>query len=281
MKNILVCLDADEIALPFDILLAYDIYDAVLPYTAVTKEKAARIARDALFARGEKGVKHVVLFVSGSNLQTCEEIYQEVKKQMFPPFVISIIIDPRGAYTTSSAIISRINQLLKKKKIGSLKNKKVTILAGTGPIGVATALSLSELGCKVVITSRDEQKAKNIADMIEDKTGKKVAGLKAADDEEIYSACKDSDIVIATGAPKTTLLKKEVIEKLNASVIADVSTVPPFGVEFSGLRNSVGINGFRIGALKNKIEKKILESAIKKTAYFDRKEILKIALSYV
>ena len=58
------------------------------------------------------------------------------------PWGNSIIVDPRGGYSTAAAAVAKTFGASMEKGMGSLEGKKVTVLAGTGPVGQTAAQNL-------------------------------------------------------------------------------------------------------------------------------------------
>jgi Methylene-tetrahydromethanopterin dehydrogenase, N-terminal. len=140
-KPIFIFLDTDKHASPFDILTVIDLIPdvVVLKYEQVTPDDAEKIIYDAMFPRGPKGAKFTKVFVNGKDLNTVNAIVERLRKIMFPPFELAVIVDPRGSYTTASAAVLKTLQLSMKLGLGSFEGKSVTVLAGTGPVGIAAA----------------------------------------------------------------------------------------------------------------------------------------------
>ena len=136
LKTVFIFLDAGKHAGPFDILTVKDVLPNVetVKYENVTAEDAEKIVYDAMFPRGPEGAKHTKLFISGSDLERSNEILRKAKDCMFPPFELSIIVDPKGAYTTASAAVAKTLELSLEKGYGNLENRTIAVLAGTGPV---------------------------------------------------------------------------------------------------------------------------------------------------
>lgn len=271
LPYILFFLDTDKHASAFEICIAYDAgFDKVVPYETVTPEDAQRICQDAIFSRGPKGIKHSCFFIGGSDLKKAEEINKIVTSTMTPPFEAPIIIDPHGAYTTAASIIAKAEQGLSRIGINNLKDKVAVVLAGTGPVGRTSAMLCAQLGFKVYITSRTEEKAKAIAEEISPKTKVKIEGIQAATQEEIYQAIKDAALVICTGSPGTEIISRDTLTKLKGrKVIVDANAVPPLGVselrpkdDLKEIASGIyGIGALVVGNLKYRLEREILTDA--------------------
>ena len=290
-KKVFIFLDTDKHASPFDILTTIDVFpDAqILKYEDVTVEDAEKIVYDAMFPRGQEGAKHTKIFINGRDFKRVNEILEKAKKCMFPPFELSIIVDPRGAYTTASAAVAKTMELSMKKGFGGLENKTVAVLAGTGPVGQTAARLYTSEKAKVIVTSRDLQRASSLATKINEEFGEeKVRGMEAQTPDDIGKAIKEAEIVLSAGAAGTQLLPLNVLKEYgkNCKIVADINAIPPLGVE--GLKskaegeeilpNIFGIGALAIGKLKNKIEIELIKRAAEEPkGIFDYKIAYEIA----
>lgn len=290
-KKIFVFLDTDKHASPFDILTTIDIFpDAtILKYENVTVEDAERIVYDAMFPRGPEGAKHTKIFINGRDFKRANEILEKIKKCMFPPFEIGIIIDPRGAYTTASAAVAKTLELSLEKGFGDLENKPVTVLAGTGPVGQTAARLYAAEKANVIVTSRDLHRSSSVATKInEELEGERARGTEAKTQEEIGKAIEKAEIILSAGAAGTQLLSLDTLKECgkNCKIVADINAIPPLGVE--GLKskadgeeilpNIFGIGALAIGKLKNKTEAGLIKRAAEEPkGTFDYKTAYEIA----
>ena len=293
-KNVIIFLDTDKYASPFDMLVAIDLYPnaQIINYSNVEIEDAKRLIQDAMFPRGPEGAKHTKVFIGGQDVDKALGILDVVKKSMFPPFELSIIIDPRGAYTTASSAVAKTMKLFQEKGFGEFKGKTATILAGTGPVGVVAAKLFASEGGNVILTSRKLDRAKDAANKInEELETKQVYGVQASNPEETGRAIKDADVILACGAAGFQLLPLSILEKYGkkCKVLGDINAVPPLGIE--GLKathkgkeftpGKFGIGALAIGPLKIQIEGEMFKRAIEspsgivdyKTAYEIAKKI--------
>jgi len=270
MPFLLFFLDTEPHVSPFDISLAYDVgFDAVIPYGGVKVDDARGITQDALFSRGPRGVKRSTFLIGGKSLEEAERILAVVKECMFPPFEASVVIDPHGAYTTSAALVAKVEEGM--KRLGMKGDVKAVVLAGTGPVGMASASLLSQLGLRVYLTSRKEERAKKSAQEILQRWGARVEGIQVNDQEKTFEVLKDASVVVASGTPGVELVSEQTLERLaeGRRIMVDVNAVPPSGI--AGLRpdydlkefrpGSFGIGALAVGRLKNKTEKEILRRA--------------------
>ena len=290
-EKVFIFLDTDKHASPFEILIAIDIFpDAkILKYENVTAEDAEKIVYDAMFPRGPEGAKHTKLFIGGSDFKRANEILEKAEKCMFPPFELSIIIDPKGAYTTASAAVAKTLGLSLEKGHGDLENKTVAVLAGTGPVGQTAARLYAVERANIIVTSRQLHRASSVATKInEEFEDERVHGVEAQTSEEVGKAIEKAEIILSAGAAGVQLLTLDVLKECgrNCKIVADVNAIPPLGVE--GLKseadgeevllNIFGIGALAIGKLKNKVEAELIKRAAKEpNGIFDYKVAYEIA----
>ena len=294
-KKVFIFLDTDKHASPFDILTTIDVFpDAtILKYESVTAEDAEKIVYDAMFPRGPEGAKHTKIFINGRDFKMVNEILERAKKCMFSPFELSVVVDPRGAYTTASAAVAKTLELSIEKGFGGLEGKNVTILAGTGPVGQTAARLYASEKANVVVTSRELQKASSVAVKInEELEEERARGVEAQTPDEVGKAIANADIILSAGAAGTQLLPMDVLREYGKKcrIVADINAIPPLGVE--GLKskaegeeflpNIFGIGALTIGKLKNKVEVELIRRAAEEPkGIFDYKMAYEIAKKLV
>ncbi len=262
-KITMMFLDTDKHASPFEVLTFIDLFPEahILLYSNITPDDAKKLIQDAMFSRGSKNTK---IFIGGSDVDRALEILDVARKTMFPPFEMPIIVDPRGAYTTAAGAVGKIYMLSIKLGLGEFKDKNVTILAGTGPVGVAATKIFALEGANVIVTSRSLSRAEALATRINREVGvDRVKGVQVASPEEAGRAIENSEIILATGAAGVLLLPLSILKSFGkrCKIVADVNAVPPLGIE--GLKPDddgrevipgvYGIGALKIGALKNRI----------------------------
>jgi methylene-tetrahydromethanopterin dehydrogenase len=275
MKNILIYFDMDKRPSPFDILFAYDVgFDIVLPFSGVTVDEVTPLVQDAMFPRGPKGAKHTTIFFGGSDLDAVEKMAKTAKKTMFPPFQLSIAVDPKGAHTTSSSIVAKVLEALAMKG-ETLEGKKAAVLGGCGRVGRVTSRILAKEG--VAVTAVDVvEDVTTIATQIAGMAGGKVEGVVATSPQEIVAAAKECEIVVAAGPAGVELVPEESVAQLKKCLVAaDVNAVPPAGI--AGIKAKydkrekdgiLTIGALAIGNLRNKIESQMLKTAMESEGLF-------------
>jgi len=290
-KKVFIFLDTDKHASPFDILTTIDVFPdaALLKYENVTVEDAEKIVYDAMFPREPEGAKHTKIFINGRDFKLANEILEKIKQCMFSPFELSIIIDPRGAYTTASAAVAKSLELSLQKGLGSLENKTVTVLAGTGPVGQTAARLYAMEKANVIITSRDLHRSLSVATKInEEFEGERARGVEAQTLEEVGKALEKANVILSAGAAGVQLLPLNILKKYgkNCKIVADINAIPPLGVEelkpnVDGeefLLNVLGIGALAIGKLKNLVEVELIKRAAEEPrGIFDYKKAYEIA----
>ncbi len=274
-KTVIIFLDTDKHASPFDILIAIDLYPEaqILHYSDVNLRDAKRIIQDAMFPRGPGGAKHTKIFIGGQDVEKALGILEIAKKSMFPPFELAVIVDPRGAYTTASAAVGKTLALFIEKGFGDFNGKNATVLAGTGPVGQVAARLYALEGCNIIVTSRKLQRAKKVASKINEEFGaEKASGAQASAPDEIAESIRKADVVLSAGAAGIQLLPLDILKDYGkrCKVVGDINAVPPIGIE--GLKptdNGVeflpgiwGIGALAIGSYKSQIEAELFKRAV-------------------
>jgi len=193
-----------------------------------------------MFPRGPEGTKHTKIFINGRDFKRVNEILEKIKKSMFPPFELSIIIDPRGAYSTAAAVVAKSLELSLIKGFGKLEGRSVAVSAGTGSVGQTAARLYASEKANVIFTSRDLQRASEVAAKInEEALSESVRGFQALTPEETEKAVADAEIILSAGAAGTQLLPLNTLKEYGrkCKIVADINAIPPLGVE--GLKSTV------------------------------------------
>ncbi|MEM2081297.1 MAG: methylene-tetrahydromethanopterin dehydrogenase N-terminal domain-containing protein [Candidatus Bathyarchaeia archaeon] len=273
-KKVFVFLDTDKYCSPFDMLVALDAFpdSMIFKYENVTDEDAPKIVYDLLFPRGPEGAKHTKIFINGSNFDMVNKVVEATLKCMkSAPWGNSIIVDPRGGYSTAAAAVAKTLGLSLEKGFGDLGGKNVTVLAGTGPVGQTAARIYASEKANVTISSRSMAKGQAVADKINKEVGaERVKVVEVASPEQTASAIKNAEIILAAGAGGIQLLSKADLDKASkCRIVADINAIKPLGVEGLGSNDDgkelkpglYGIGALAIGKLKIKIEKEMITRA--------------------
>ena len=274
-KTVFVFLDTDKYCSPFDMLVAIDAFpdSMIFKYENVTDEDAPKIVFDLLFPRGPMGAAHTKIFINGSNFDMVNAVVAATQKCMkSAPWGNSIIVDPRGGYSTAAGAVAKTLGASLEKSFGPLEGKNVTVLAGTGPVGQTAARIYAAEKANVTITTRTMAKGQAVADKINEEVGaKRVKVVEVRSSEKTGEAIKDAEIVLAAGAGGIQLLSAAELDKYGAKckIVADINAIKPVGVEGLGSNDDgkelkpgvYGIGALAIGSLKIKIEKQMIKRA--------------------
>ncbi len=271
-KTVFVFLDTDKYCSPFDMLVAIDAFpdSMIFKYENVSDVEAPKIVFDLLFPRGPEGAKHTKVFINGSNFEMIEKVVEATQKAMkSAPWGNSIIVDPRGGYSTAAAAVAKTFGVAMEKSFGSLEGKKVTVLAGTGPVGQTAARIYAAEKADVTITSRTMAKGQAVADKINAEVGaQRVKVVEVTKPEQTAYAVKDAEIVLSAGAGGIQLLSQAQISA-SCKIVADINAIKPLGVEGLGSNDDgkeikpgvFGIGALAIGKLKIKTETEMIKRA--------------------
>jgi hypothetical protein len=273
-KTVFVFLDTDKYCSPFDMLVAIDAFpdSMIFKYENVTSEEAPKIVYDMLFPRGPEGAKHTKVFINGSNFEMVEKVVEATQKAMkSAPWGNSIIVDPRGGYSTAAAAVAKTFGAAMQKGFGSLESKKVAVLAGTGPVGQTAARIYAAEKANVTITSRSLAKGQLVAYKINQEcNAQRVSVIEVTKPEQTTEAIKDAEIILSAGAGGIQLLSAEDLNKSPlCKIVADNNAIKPLGVEGLApnddgkeLKPGVyGIGALAIGKLKIKTETEMIKRA--------------------
>ena len=226
MKRLLFQFDTDAHPSVFDTVIAYDSgADHVITHSNVSPDNVKMLVEGTIFTRAPKDKKNTAIFVGGSNMVDGEKVYAAVQRTFFQDFRVSVMLDSNGSNTTAAAAVAKL------QSSSTLKNKRIVILAGTGPVGQRTAVMLTKEGAKVTITSRSTTHVQEVCQKIKDTFDVEVTPLEAKSHDERAKAIENAQVVVATGATGIELLSPEHWQdNPNIEMIADANATPPLGV---------------------------------------------------
>lgn len=287
-KTILIQLDPDAHASVFDRVVAIDSkVDELFSYANVQPDQVRDLVHGAIFTRGPKDLKNTALFIGGGNVEKSEALLAKALAAMVPEYGlrVSVLFDANGCNTTAAAAVRIAAKSL------DLKDKKVLILAGTGPVGQRASLLLAKLGAKVFLSSRTTEKARAAVVSLGKKIGDSPApvAIQIANEVELIKALDGVELVISTGAAGVCLLPEK-IRKTNGSLkmVVDLNAVPPLGIEGTSvmdkgvIRDGVVCYGaIGVGDLKMKIHRAAIEALFTRNdQVMDASEVYEIALNF-
>ena len=227
MKKILVQLDSDLHASVFDTIAAYDSgADRVLQYGGVSPEDVQDLVYGAIFTRGPDTLQNSAVFVGGSDVGLGEEMLDITRNSFVGPLKVSVMLDSNGCNTTAAAAVAKMVSEV------DLSDRPVTILAGTGPVGMRAAALFAQEGARVTLTSRTRERAEEVAASIGDRFGVDVTGMAAEAEDEVRDAVEGAEGVLCAGPPQVMLLPESIwVEHPTLKVMGDLNAVPPLGIE--------------------------------------------------
>lgn len=136
------------------------------------------------------------------------------------------MLDSNGCNTTAAAAVAKLAGAV------DVKGKKVVVLAGTGPVGLRSALFFAGEGANVTLTSRKMDRAKDACALLKEKFGVEAEPAESGDDASVRKVLEGAVVVLSTGAAGKMLLPESVWkghETLKA--LGDLNAVPPSGIE--------------------------------------------------
>lgn len=233
-RSILHMLDPMPHNSPFDVNMALDAgFDVLMPYNNVKIDNVHGLVQDAIFSRGPSGIKQTAVFIGGRDLGLAMDMISKCKQAMVPPFEISVLADPSGAFTTAAALVACVEQQLQLKHQKSLKDCKALVFGGTGPVGIATGIIAALEGADTTIIDHlSAETANELAKEYNRRFNCNLKGAVANNNAEKIALIRDADIVFCTAKAGIQVLSAEVVAQgQQLKVAGDVNAVPPMGIE--------------------------------------------------
>jgi hypothetical protein len=228
MKTILIQLDTDPFPSTFDRVVAIDAgVDELFSYGGVTPDSVEPLVHGAIFTRRPSDLMKTAIFVGGSNVAAGETLLKAVRKSLFGPFKVSIMMDSNGSNTTAAATV------LAAAKHLDLANTTAVILGGTGPVGCRAAQLLLGHGATVRLVSRSLDRSAATCQMLSNLTDNaKLTPHESSTESGLASACEGANLLIAAGAAKTRLISAGQLSSMTSlKLMIDLNAVAPSGIE--------------------------------------------------
>jgi methylenetetrahydrofolate/methylenetetrahydromethanopterin dehydrogenase (NADP+) len=229
VKRILIQLDTDAHASPFDAIAAYDAgVDIVLAYPRIAPDDLADVVQGAMFPRGPQGLANTAFWVGGSNVRDGEAVFAAAQKLFFDPFRPSIMLDSDGSNTTAAAGLARVRSAV------DLEGRRAAVI-GVGPVGLRTAELLRREGAEVTmltfppdVIEGSFRRASGIP--IAEEAGFTVIEPEASD--ELDDALGGHVAVLAAGPAGMQVLRRSGWAGVDGlQVVVDYSAADPVGIE--------------------------------------------------
>ncbi len=277
-RSILHMLDPMPHVSPFDINMAADSgFDNIFTYEDVTLEQVHGLVQDVIFSRSPAGIKQTALFIGGRDISLATSMLEIAEKAMVPPFVVSVLADPSGAFTTAGALVACAEKELKEKHNTELEGCNLVIIGGTGAVGIAAGVISSLHGVNVTLVDHMSiETALQTAEKYNTLYGTSMKGTCAASDADKARLIKNADLVFCTAKAGVEVLNASVLddaEKLKVAV--DINAVPPLGIEgvkrkhlgdplvhATRAKGAVGIGALAVGDVKYKLQHLLLQELL-------------------
>lgn len=250
---------------PFDVNMAADAgWQIIVPYAEVGAESIAAMTQDTIFSRGPKGALRSGIFIGGRDVMLAQDMADKARAAMFKPFVVSLMADPSGAFTTAAAMVACVDAALLRVHGVGLAQRRVLIVGGTGPVGRIAGVMAAQLGALVTLAGRSAPSSEQAARETGERFGVNLQGGAAADRGLLAAA----DVVLACAAAGVQVLgAQELAAATQLKVAADVNAVPPAGIAGLGVMDdakplagsgAVGIGALAIGNVKYQTQQRLL-----------------------
>ena len=259
---------------PFDINMAADAgYQIIVPYSDVTIEGIAGLTQDTIFSRGPKGVARTGIFIGGRDATLAADMVERAKAAMVKPFVVSVMADPSGAYTTAAAMVACVEAALQRHHGQGLAGQRVLVLGGTGPVGRIAGVIAAQAGAEVHLSSRHgTDVAEEAAVESGQRFGVTLHGISAGDKAALRASLADADVILACAAAGVQVVAAaDLVFAKRVKVVADVNAVPPEGIAGVGVMDDakplagtsaagpvVGIGALAVGNVKYQTQHRLL-----------------------
>ncbi|HEX7299713.1 MAG TPA: NAD(P)-dependent methylenetetrahydromethanopterin dehydrogenase [Solirubrobacteraceae bacterium] len=230
MKKILLQLDTDQRASPFDAIVAYDAgVDVVMPYAGVEPEDVRGLVQDAFFTRGIEDLATLAVWIGGSDVALGESMLAEVQQAFFGPFRVSAMLDSNGCNTTAAAAVVRL------ASDADLQGRRALVI-GVGPVGLRAAMLLEREGCDVTVAAipadmfgedRPYHRPRGLA--VAAQLG--LAPIEPADRATLRALMRGATVVLAAGPAGVRLVDAEDRANRALRYLVDFNATEPLGVE--------------------------------------------------
>ncbi len=255
---------------PFDINMAADAgYQIIVPYCEVGPDQIAGLTQDTIFSRGPKGVTRTGMFIGGRDALVAADMLERSKASMFKPFVVSLMADPSGAYTTAAAMVACVEAALRRQDSKGLERRRVVILGGTGPVGRIAGVIAAQAGAEVFLSSRN---GIDVAEQAARETGVRFCvdmhGVSGGDPAAVRASIASADVLLACAAAGVQVVSADALASARQlKVAADVNAVPPEGIAGVGVMDdakplagtaAVGIGALAVGNVKYQTQHRLL-----------------------
>jgi hypothetical protein len=259
MRKLLLQLDSSRLPSVFDQVVAFDAgADSIMSYGGVTEGDVRDLIHGCIFTRGPKDLHNTAVWIGGNNMSAGEQLLAMAQDALFDPFRVSIMLDSNGSNTTAVAAVVKIEQAL-----GELRDKKVVIMAGTGPVGQRAAGLLASDGARVTITSRKPEQGEKARQFISARFNLQVEAVTMNDPSLLPGILDGADVLLNSGPAGVQMAPKAAWTAVRTLKVAvDLNAVPPLGIEGVEVNDAgekrhgvTAYGAFGVGNFKTKLHK--------------------------
>ncbi|WGD30432.1 methylenetetrahydromethanopterin dehydrogenase [Ancylobacter sp. WKF20] len=255
---------------PFDVNMAVDAgYATILPYSGVTLDEMGDLTQDMMFSRAPQAAPRTGLFIGGKDASLALDMAAKAKSVLFPPFEISVFVDPAGSFTTAAAMVAEVERKLRPTHPDGVKGLKVQVYGATGVVGGIAGVIAAQAGAHVTFVShRDVEAVAVKARDFQRRFDVDIASASAASEDEKRALVPEAHVVLACGKAGVEILSADALASArNLIAAADVNAVPPAGIagidahaDGKVLANgTLGIGALTIGHLKYRVQHELLK----------------------
>ena len=245
-------------------------YQVIAPYCEVGPDAIAGLVQDTIFSRSPKGLLRTGIFIGGRDALVAADLLERAKSAMFKPFLVSLMADPSGAYTTAAAMVACVEAALRPGHSQGLKGLRVLVVGGSGPVGRVAGVIAAQAGAEVYLGSRGDAAA---ADKVARETGQRFAvglhGTSLADAQALQAAIAQADVLLGCAAAGVQAVPAQALTSAaRLKVAADLNAVPPEGIAGVGATDdakplagtgAVGIGALAVGNVKYQTQQRLLQ----------------------
>jgi ribulose 1,5-bisphosphate synthetase/thiazole synthase len=259
MRKLLLQLDSSRLPSVFDQVVAFDAgADEIMSYGGITEGDVRDLIHGCIFTRGAKHLHNTAVWIGGNNMSAGEQLLAMAQDAMFDPLRVSVMLDSNGSNTTAVAAVVKIEQAL-----GDLRDRKVVILAGTGPVGQRAAGLLARDGARVTITSRKPEQGEKARQFISARFNVQVEATTMDDPQKLPGILDGAEVLLNSGPAGVQMVPRQMWASVKTLKVAvDLNAVPPLGIEGIEVHDEgakhegvVVFGAFGIGNFKTKLHK--------------------------
>jgi len=256
---------------PFDVNMAADAgMTTLFPYTGVELADVTATTQDAMFSRDPANAARTGLFIGGRDALLALDMMDAARKAMFPPFTISVMADPAGAFTTAGALVAVVERALRRTRPEGIKGLNVQVYGATGVVGGTAAVIAALAGARVTLVShRGLSAVEPKAAEFHRRFGVELACADAPDDAAKETVLADAEVVFACGRAGLEILSARHVSAAGRLLAAaDINAVPPSGIAGVAAKDDVaplpggqgvGIGALAVGGVKFRVQHALLK----------------------